>query len=181
MFDTLDLLLVEPFDPFVPLWLENFSFELVFGLLINRTILDAIEGGLLQVTDCQSPCHLSIDIVESNTFITKEAGVVGVNTELNTSGHQVVNWVSSEILSVTQHHVAQRTGFNTDILFNAQLLEVWEKLKLEAVANSLCSKQDGILDVSHISRMSLSTMEEAWHILTVDLIWLLMLKNLLSK
>ena len=87
----------------------------------------------------------------------------------------------SKIFSVPQDHVAQRADFDTNALLLDQLLQVREKLQLKAVADSLSSKHDGIHQVLPTSAVSLSAVEEGWHLFVVDLHLLLSLDDVLGK
>ena len=83
--------------------------------------------------------------------------------------------MNSEITCVAQNHVAQGTGLDADILFNDLLLQVREQSELESVADSLGSNQDRVMKICCVLSVSLTAVEEAGQLLSIDFNWLLVL------
>jgi hypothetical protein len=71
--------------------------------------------------------------------------------------------MGSKVASVTQNHVAQGAHLNTDVFLTDQVLEIWEQLQLEAMADSLGAQHDCVMEVLAIALMGLATVEEGWH------------------
>lgn len=89
--------------------------------------------------------------------------------------------MSSEISGITQNHVAKGAYFDADVSLFHLVLKVGEQLQLESVSDSLGSEKDSVVEVLSISVVSLSTMEEAGHVFSVNLDNLFRRQDLLSK
>lgn len=69
-----------------------------------------------------------------------------------------------EVKRVAEQHVAQRTHFDADVLYNHFLDQVWEQAKLEPVANAFGVQQHGIVEIGHSLIVRLASMQEARHV-----------------
>ena len=70
----------------------------------------------------------------------------------------------AQVHGVAEHHVAQGTDLNADVLLLNLLNQVREQAKLEAMSNTLGIKRHSGMDVRDLLVMSLAGVEEARHV-----------------
>ena len=71
----------------------------------------------------------------------------------------------AQIIGVAEHHVAQGTDLNADVLLLNLLNQVREQAKLEAMSNTLSIKRHSRMDVRDLLVMSFTGVEEARHVM----------------
>lgn len=154
---------------------------MIFLLLVDARVNYTVQRDFLQVSDTQLPSKSGVGVVERHTSVVEEAGVVAANGELNTSVHQVTDWVGSQIKGVPKDHVAEGAHFNADVLVDELLNKVREEEKLESVTNALRVKQNGVVQVSDAFVVCLASVTESRHLVSCRVLIVLGGQNLGHK
>jgi len=156
----------EPVNPSFPLGIKSLV-KVLFPVVVDGRVLDSVQRQLLQVAHIQLPSKSGIDVVEGHGFIAEEGWVIGTDRDLHSVCDQVASGMSAKVEGVTEDHVTERAYLDADVSLLALLDEVWEKGELEAVTDSLCVEQDGVMEVLLVGVVSFSCVHVGVHALQV--------------